>query len=63
LASVDQQEKIKLFRRSAQSRSVAYELFELGRTKERRKQFVSLLVKEPAMEHEWFRTLVQEIRE
>jgi hypothetical protein len=42
---------------------LAYELFELGRTKERRKQFVSLLVKEPAMEHEWFRTLVQEIRE
>jgi hypothetical protein len=41
---------------------LAYELFELGRTKERRKQFVSLLVKEAAMEHEWFRTLVQEIR-
>ncbi|MGI8732189.1 MAG: hypothetical protein ACR2LM_02675 [Pyrinomonadaceae bacterium] len=40
----------------------AYHLFELGRTKERRKQFVSLLVKEPAMKHEWFRILVQEIR-
>lgn len=41
---------------------LAYELFEFGRTKERRKQFVSLLVKEPAMKHEWFRMLVQEIR-
>jgi hypothetical protein len=41
---------------------LAYELFELGRTKERRERFVSLLVKEPAMKHEWFRMLVQEIR-
>jgi hypothetical protein len=41
---------------------LAYELFELGRTKERRDEFASLLVREQAMEHEWFRTLVQEIR-
>jgi hypothetical protein len=41
---------------------LAFGLFELGRTKERREQFVSLLVKEPAMKHQWFRMLVQEIR-
>jgi hypothetical protein len=41
---------------------LAYELFELGRTKERRERFVSLLVKEPAMKHEWFRMLVQALR-
>jgi len=41
---------------------LAYELFELGRTKERRERFVSLLVKEPAMKHEWFRMLIQGIR-
>ena len=40
----------------------AYHLFELGRGKERRKQLVSLLVKEQAMKHEWFRLLAQEIR-
>lgn len=41
---------------------LAYNLFELGRTKERKQQFTSLLVKEPAMKHQWFRNLVQEIR-
>jgi len=41
---------------------LAYELFELGLTKERREGFASLLVKEPAMKHDWFRMLVQEIR-
>ncbi len=41
---------------------LAYQLFELGRTKRQREQFVSLLVKEPAMKHEWFRMLVREIR-
>lgn len=41
---------------------LAYDLFEFGRTKVRRQQFVSLLVKEPAMKNQWFRTLVQEIR-
>jgi hypothetical protein len=41
---------------------LAFELFEAGRAKERRGQFASLLVKEPAMKFSWFRTLVQEIR-
>jgi hypothetical protein len=41
---------------------LAYELFELGRTKDQRERFVSLLVKETAMKAEWFRMLVQEIR-
>ena len=41
---------------------LAYNLFEFGRTKERRQQFISLLVNEPAMKHQWFRNLVQEIR-
>lgn len=41
---------------------LAFELFELGRNKERREQFASLLVREPAMGHGWFRMLVQEIR-
>jgi hypothetical protein len=41
---------------------LALELFELGRTRERRQQFISLLVREPAMRHSWFRMLVQELR-
>jgi hypothetical protein len=41
---------------------LAYDLFEFGRTRVRREQFVSLLVKESAMKNQWFRTLVQEIR-
>lgn len=41
---------------------LALELFELGRMRERKEQFVSLLVKEPAMKHGWFRMLVQEVR-
>lgn len=41
---------------------LAAELFELGRVRERREQFASLLVKEPAMKYGWFRTLVQEVR-
>ena len=41
---------------------LALYLFELGRERERREQFVSLLVKEPAMKYSWFRTLVQELR-
>lgn len=41
---------------------LALELFELGRVRERREQFVSLLVKEPAMKYGWFRMLVREIR-
>jgi hypothetical protein len=41
---------------------LAFELFELGREKERREQFVYLLVREPAMRYGWFRMLVQELR-
>lgn len=41
---------------------LAYDLFEFGRTRERRQQFISLLVKEPAMKHQWFRDLVREIQ-
>lgn len=41
---------------------LAYHLFESGRTKERRQQFSSLLVKEPAMKYPWFRNLLREIR-
>jgi hypothetical protein len=41
---------------------LAFELFELGRKKERREQFGSLLVREPAMKYGWFRMLAQEIR-
>jgi hypothetical protein len=41
---------------------LAFDLFELGRTRERREEFVALLVREPAMKEEAFRTLVGEIR-
>jgi hypothetical protein len=41
---------------------LAFELFELGRTKKRKQQFVSLLVKEATMKQTWFRMLVQELR-
>jgi hypothetical protein len=41
---------------------LAYSLFELGRQSARREQFVSLLVREPAMRDGWFRTLAQELR-
>lgn len=41
---------------------LALELFESGRGRDRREQFASLLVKEPAMKHAWFRMLVQEMR-
>jgi hypothetical protein len=41
---------------------LAFELFELGRKKEQREQFASLLVREPAMKYGWFRMLAQEIR-
>ena len=44
-----------------QALRLAYDLFELGRPKVRREQFVSLLVKEQAMKNQWFRTLVGEI--
>jgi hypothetical protein len=41
---------------------LAFDLFELGRRRERREQFVSLLVREPAMGYGWFRMLAQELR-
>ena len=41
---------------------LAFELLEFGRKRKRREQFVSLLVRESAMRHGWFRKLVQEIR-
>jgi hypothetical protein len=41
---------------------LAYDLFEYGKTKERRQELVSLMVEEPAMKHRWFRALIQEIR-
>lgn len=41
---------------------LAFELFRLGRTSGRKDQLVSLLVREPAMRHDWFRALVREIR-
>ena len=41
---------------------LAFELFELGRARERREEFTSLLTGESAMRHGWFRMLVQELR-
>lgn len=41
---------------------LAFELFESGRQKGRKEQFVSLLVREPAMRYGWFRMLAQELR-
>lgn len=45
-----------------QALRLAYDLFEYGRTKERREAFASVLVKETAMTDRWFRDLVQELR-
>lgn len=41
---------------------LAYELFESGRSKERREEFAALLARERAMEHDWLRRLVVELR-
>ena len=41
---------------------LAYSLFELGKTKERREEFTSCMTAEIAMKHRWFRALVQELR-
>ena len=41
---------------------LALEVFESGRTEGRREKFASLLVKETAMKHAWFRQLAQEVR-
>jgi hypothetical protein len=40
---------------------LAFDLFELGRTKEKRAEFVSLLTKETSMKDGWFRALAREI--
>jgi hypothetical protein len=41
---------------------LAFDLFELGRSKEIRQEFVSHLIREPAMKHVWFRNIVAELR-
>jgi len=41
---------------------LAFDLFELGRTKEKRAEFASWLTKESAMKHGWFRNLVMDLR-
>lgn len=41
---------------------LAFDLFELGRTAEKREEFTSLLIKESSMRHDWFRKLVLELR-
>lgn len=41
---------------------LAFEIFESGKTKERRRALASLMVAEPAMKEAWYRSLVQEIR-
>jgi hypothetical protein len=41
---------------------LAFDLFELGRTEEKREEFASLLTKEISMKHDWFRDLVIELR-
>lgn len=41
---------------------LAYDLFEMGRTKKAREKFASLLATESAMKHDWFRNLVADLR-
>lgn len=41
---------------------LAFDLFELGRTKEKREEFAALLATEIAMKHNWFRNLVIDLR-
>ena len=48
--------------RQVKALRLAFDLFELGRTRERREDLLALLVKEPAMKSDWFRMLVGEIR-
>jgi hypothetical protein len=50
------------YERQLRALRLAFALFELGRTRERREQFASLLAKESAMRHAWFRMLAQELR-
>jgi hypothetical protein len=53
---------IDLVRQQLKALRLAFELFELGRKEERREQFASLLVREPAMKYGWYRMPAQEIR-
>lgn len=41
---------------------LAFDLFESGRSKEKREEFAALLAKESAMKHDWFRKLVMDLR-
>ena len=41
---------------------LAFDLFELGRTKEKREEFASLLTTQSAMKYNWFRNLVIDLR-
>lgn len=41
---------------------LAFDLFELGRSKEKREEFATLLTNESAMKHKWFRNLVSNLR-
>ena len=50
------------YERQLKALRLALALFELGRMRERREQFASLLAGEPAMRRDWFRMLVQELR-
>jgi hypothetical protein len=50
------------YERQLKALRLAFELFELGRTRERRAEFASRLAGEPSMRHVWFRMLVQELR-
>ena len=45
-----------------QALRLAFNLFETGRSKEKRQKFSSLLAAETAMKHDWFRNLVAELR-
>lgn len=41
---------------------LAFDLFELGRSKEKREKFATLLASESAMKHDWFRKLLMDLR-
>lgn len=45
-----------------QALRLAFDLFETGRTKEKRQEFAALLSKESAMKQDWFRTLVLNLK-
>ena len=41
---------------------LALDVFDCGKTKERREALASVMAEESAMKHRWFRALIQEIR-